>query len=691
MNVQHHSAANDVDLDSTAELPVLDIAEPEPEERLTSTDTWIVSPPTLRIATEGNEVSNKDVVPLISEARPHAPAHDARPQASVHEARPHAATFDARSELETNLRALSANLGDVEDRLKRKVEQLAENERALVEVRSERDTAAHRTEQLAQELTQANAAIARARAEIGELERSLQQETTAAAQAARDAAAALERAQHERATSAETTRKHDEQFATRLAEHTQKLAGVQLELDETRARAANYLESLQTHEGRRNLLHNMFSGLQSDLDAGAVRITALEGELGGRNSRLRELESELDARAQRIARLEKDVNTFTASLAQRDKQLLESDGLIATLRRDVAALNEAVTTGTELIRKLEEAAARNADSASSRDTELGRTVRERDQLRASVISLESAIATAAKVREDQEKSVREARSRSEELEAQAAAQRKRSDQIDTELQSVRTEMERVSASLVQAMSERSEHVATVTAREERIKELEARFEDQQDMVRTLQADTNAAVARAKELESDLRAAEEAIHRLESDVRAKSVRVDELEQTKNEWNLRVNEARSALTEKEALIQRLEAEAANSSVLIGQIQQSMKRLDPSSSGTHEALPEGATRLLIRAEGESEVVHVLGRKTTIGRTPDNDLQIDAKFISRHHAVILAGPARTIVEDLNSTNGVLVNSRRVTRQVLQDGDSVVIGRTQFRFAIRQPAERRG
>ena len=56
------------------------------------------------------------------------------------------------------------------------------------------------------------------------------------------------------------------------------------------------------------------------------------------------------------------------------------------------------------------------------------------------------------------------------------------------------------------------------------------------------------------------------------------------------------------------------------------------------------------------------MLGRKTSIGRTPDNDLQIDAKFISRHHAVILAGPAHTIIEDLNSTNGVLVNGRRIT-----------------------------
>ena len=82
---------------------------------------------------------------------------------------------------------------------------------------------------------------------------------------------------------------------------------------------------------------------------------------------------------------------------------------------------------------------------------------------------------------------------------------------------------------------------------------------------------------------------------------------------------------------------------------------------------ALPDGAARLLIHTDEGREVVHVLGRKTSVGRTPDNDLQIDAKFISRHHAVILAGPTQTIIEDLNSTNGVQVNGRRVTRQALR------------------------
>ena len=94
----------------------------------------------------------------------------------------------------------------------------------------------------------------------------------------------------------------------------------------------------------------------------------------------------------------------------------------------------------------------------------------------------------------------------------------------------------------------------------------------------------------------------------------------------------------------------------------------------------------RLLISSgENGSEVVRVLGRKTSIGRTPDNDMQIDAKYISRHHAVILVGPAYAIIEDLNSTNGVLVNGRRVTRHTLRDGDQVAIGRAQYRFAVRR------
>jgi len=183
----------------------------------------------------------------------------------------------------------------------------------------------------------------------------------------------------------------------------------------------------------------------------------------------------------------------------------------------------------------------------------------------------------------------------------------------------------------------------------------------------------ATSARTRELEADLRAAEDTINRLESQARGRGARLEELEKANQQWRLAAEQARAASTE---------SSATNTVVLAAH--------ETHDAGAPDPLPEGATRLLICKEKGREIVHVLGRKTSIGRTPDNDLQIDAKFISRHHAVILAGPVHTVVEDLNSTNGVLVNGQRVTRHMLKDGDDVVIGRAHYRFAVRRTAEKR-
>src|SRR5688572_28555508 len=65
----------------------------------------------------------------------------------------------------------------------------------------------------------------------------------------------------------------------------------------------------------------------------------------------------------------------------------------------------------------------------------------------------------------------------------------------------------------------------------------------------------------------------------------------------------------------------------------------------------------------------------KTIIGRTADNDLQIQSRFISRHHAQVISDQTRSILEDLNSTNGVFIRSQRVKHQELADGDIIQIG----------------
>jgi type II secretory pathway predicted ATPase ExeA len=62
-------------------------------------------------------------------------------------------------------------------------------------------------------------------------------------------------------------------------------------------------------------------------------------------------------------------------------------------------------------------------------------------------------------------------------------------------------------------------------------------------------------------------------------------------------------------------------------------------------------------------------------IGRTAGNDLKIDGQFISRHHCQILTTERLCVLEDLNSTNGVYIKSKRIRRHNLNDGDVVTVG----------------
>jgi general secretion pathway protein A len=85
----------------------------------------------------------------------------------------------------------------------------------------------------------------------------------------------------------------------------------------------------------------------------------------------------------------------------------------------------------------------------------------------------------------------------------------------------------------------------------------------------------------------------------------------------------------------------------------------------------------RLLVATDGRTiqEVPLRLGR-LIVGRTPDNDVQIDSRFISRHHCQVITKQNSCVIEDLNSTNGIYVNSNRVRRHYLNDGDVVLVGK---------------
>lgn len=71
----------------------------------------------------------------------------------------------------------------------------------------------------------------------------------------------------------------------------------------------------------------------------------------------------------------------------------------------------------------------------------------------------------------------------------------------------------------------------------------------------------------------------------------------------------------------------------------------------------------------------------RTTIGRKPSNDIQIDNLTVSSEHAAIIKGGDLYVIEDLGSSNGTLVHNQPVTKQLLDDNDLIILGECQVSF----------
>jgi general secretion pathway protein A len=100
----------------------------------------------------------------------------------------------------------------------------------------------------------------------------------------------------------------------------------------------------------------------------------------------------------------------------------------------------------------------------------------------------------------------------------------------------------------------------------------------------------------------------------------------------------------------------------------------------------------RILVASAGKTLMERELKTgRLVVGRTPDNDLQIDSKFISRHHCHIVTQADSSLIEDLNSTNGIYVQSKRVRRHNLNDGDVVQVGQHEIMYIDERTPRLRG
>jgi type II secretory pathway predicted ATPase ExeA len=81
-------------------------------------------------------------------------------------------------------------------------------------------------------------------------------------------------------------------------------------------------------------------------------------------------------------------------------------------------------------------------------------------------------------------------------------------------------------------------------------------------------------------------------------------------------------------------------------------------------------------VRTDGETVSIQSFppGR-IIVGRSPDNEIYVKSKFVSRHHAQLVSDEDGCVIEDLNSTNGVFVGEKQIKKHRLQTGDIVSLG----------------
>jgi hypothetical protein len=105
-----------------------------------------------------------------------------------------------------------------------------------------------------------------------------------------------------------------------------------------------------------------------------------------------------------------------------------------------------------------------------------------------------------------------------------------------------------------------------------------------------------------------------------------------------------------------------------------------LKPGECDVEGSFDETASKGIITTpDGRRSTVE--DREVVIGRIPACDLVVNDTNVSRRHASIQRSGQQFVLTDLGSTNGTLLNGKKVSQSILQAGDVVTVGTTKLTF----------
>ena len=108
-----------------------------------------------------------------------------------------------------------------------------------------------------------------------------------------------------------------------------------------------------------------------------------------------------------------------------------------------------------------------------------------------------------------------------------------------------------------------------------------------------------------------------------------------------------------------------------------------LDNNGANGHDGASEaGRPKLFLTYNGRTLTEIDIDRpRLLVGRSDHNDICVNSRYISRHHALFVKHGTATFLMDLNSTNGTYVNSQRISNHVLLHNDIISVGNHGIKF----------
>jgi chromosome segregation ATPase len=502
----------------------------------------------------------------------------------------------------------------------------------------------------------------------------------------------LDRVLAERSGSIETARSRVEEALRESVRYQGESRTLRDSLAARDATIAQVLHSLGERDAQLAALQTEHAKIVPALEATSKSSTQLDAELQTARAKANALALELQASRDLAAAL--------------NQQLERGESEVNATRSELGAVKTQASSYLELLRTREWRRGFDQNMFRELDAQVGAAhlgssalESERDRLRSQVAALEGQLAAArtenerqlAAARTENERQLAAARTESERQLAAAQTESERltdelvaRDRAIVELRAQAHDGAHKTAELQEAMHLRQAEQATQMA--ELRGEQAAQIARLQSEAETHEQEMAVLMAHLQEARRPIQSIEADVKRLTEELAAKSAAFYEFEQENGKLRAALERTRGALEEREFLIRRLERSESNNANVLGRIQTSIERLGsvPVTPSATAAPAADWSAELIRIDGERPVTHVLSRRTRIGRAAGCELQIDSGSVSRHHALVVVGPREAVIEDLNSTNGVLVNGRKVTRQLLSDGDAVTIGEIQFRYFAR-------